>query len=140
MQRFCGALRKFVLIAVAYCTLLVTCASPAHGQQSSQSNNTQAFTQSSQGTYPAGGVQSAPSMATTPTPDGNAMRSTAQPSMGNDKMGAPGLIPSGIMVGQAGKWMVGYQVTFYKFDGNLVGTDPSAMWQFCGSSRWCRPT
>ena len=124
MQRFCGALRKFVLIALAYCTLLVTCASPARGQQSSQSNNTQAFTQSSQGTYPAGGVQSAPSMATTPTPDGNAMRSTAQPGMGNDKMGAPGLIPPGIMVGQAGKWMVGYQVTFYKFDGNLVGTDP----------------
>lgn len=37
-------------------------------------------------------------------------------------MGAPGLVPFGIMTGQAGKWMVGYRFVFEKMDGNLVGT------------------
>ncbi len=42
--------------------------------------------------------------------------------MGDDMMGAAGLTPPGIMVGKAGRWMVGYQVTFDKMDGNLVET------------------
>jgi len=38
-------------------------------------------------------------------------------------MGAPGLVPFDVMTGQAGKWMIGYQVMFEKFDGILDGTD-----------------
>src|SRR5262249_54240082 len=33
------------------------------------------------------------------------------------------LIPFGIMTGEAGKWMVGYQFMHEKMDGSLVGTD-----------------
>jgi len=33
------------------------------------------------------------------------------------------LMPFGIMTGEAGKWMVGYQFTHEKMDGSLVGTD-----------------
>src|SRR5262245_28968867 len=33
------------------------------------------------------------------------------------------LMPFGIMTGDAGKWMVGYQFTHEKMDGSLVGTD-----------------
>lgn len=38
-------------------------------------------------------------------------------------MGAPGLVPFDIMTGQAGKWMVGYQLMLDKMSGNLVGED-----------------
>lgn len=73
----------------------------------------------------------------TPTPDGMdpagtpkpAMKdmnsrdaSTQQAGMGNDMMGAGGLVPPGIMVGKAGRWMVGYQVMFARMDGNIIGT------------------
>jgi hypothetical protein len=40
-----------------------------------------------------------------------------------EMMGAPGLVPFDVMTGQAGKWMIGYQVMFEKFDGILDGTD-----------------
>lgn len=40
-----------------------------------------------------------------------------------EMMGTPGLVPFDIMIGQAGKWMVGYQFMFEKMNGNLVGTD-----------------
>ena len=33
------------------------------------------------------------------------------------------LMPFGIMTGEAGKWMVGYQFMHEKMDGSLVGTD-----------------
>ena len=33
------------------------------------------------------------------------------------------LMPFGIMTGEAGKWMVGYQFSHEKMDGSLVGTD-----------------
>jgi hypothetical protein len=33
------------------------------------------------------------------------------------------LMPFGIMTGEAGKWMIGYQFTHEKMDGSLVGTD-----------------
>ena len=39
-----------------------------------------------------------------------------------EMMGAPGLVPFDIMTGQAGKWMVGYQLMAEKMDGNLSGT------------------
>ena len=48
--------------------------------------------------------------------------STQDTGMGDDMMGAAGLVPPGIMIGKAGRWMVGYQVMFDKMDGNLVGT------------------
>src|SRR4030095_11793323 len=38
-------------------------------------------------------------------------------------MMSPCLMPFGIMTGEAGKWMVGYQFTHEKMDGSLVGTD-----------------
>ena len=33
------------------------------------------------------------------------------------------LMPFGIMTGEAGKWLVGYQFMHEKMDGSLVGTD-----------------
>jgi hypothetical protein len=33
------------------------------------------------------------------------------------------LMPFGVMTGEAGKWMVGYQFMHEKMDGSLVGTD-----------------
>jgi hypothetical protein len=42
--------------------------------------------------------------------------------MGGDMMGGAGLTPPGIMVGQAGRWMLGFQVMFDRMDGNRVGT------------------
>jgi len=48
--------------------------------------------------------------------------SSPNAAMPNDMMGAAGLVPPGIMVGKAGRWMVGYQVMFDKMDGNLVGS------------------
>jgi hypothetical protein len=38
-------------------------------------------------------------------------------------MGAPGLVPFDIMVGQAGQWMFGYQFMVESMDGMLDGTD-----------------
>lgn len=49
--------------------------------------------------------------------------STQNTGMNDDMMRAAGLVPPGIMVGKAGRWMVGYQVMFDKMDGNLVGTN-----------------
>ena len=37
-------------------------------------------------------------------------------------MGLPGLVPFGIMAGEAGRWMVGYQFMFDDMSGSLVGT------------------
>lgn len=66
-------------------------------------------------------------LAAAPTQPGMASMgprdSSSQAVVMNDgMMGAPGLTPPGIMIGQAGKWMVGYQFMFDKMDGNLVGT------------------
>lgn len=41
----------------------------------------------------------------------------------NDMTDAPGLAPFGIMTGEAGHWMVGYQFMLEQMDGNLNGTD-----------------
>ena len=87
---------------------------------------------------PANAVKSIPPAATpTPTPNGMIKSPTPKPDMtkmksseassskaemGDDMMGAAGLVPPGIMVGKAGRWMVGYQVMFDRMDGNLVGT------------------
>ena len=46
--------------------------------------------------------------------------SSQHPDM-KDMMGAP--LPFGIMIGRAGKWMVGYQYMFEKLDGILDGSD-----------------
>ena len=42
--------------------------------------------------------------------------------MSNKMMGTAGLVPLGIMVGEKGKWMVGYQVMFDKMRDNLDGS------------------
>ena len=42
-------------------------------------------------------------------------------NMSDGMMGSPGLVPTDIMIGQAGRWMVGYQVMFDKMNGNLQG-------------------
>jgi len=137
-QVFCSSIRKFGPIGLAYFTMLIACGLPAHGQQPSQSDPVPASVQPSQDTHPLGAIQSALAVAPKPTPDGKTQRPTAQPGMtgmessgvssqevgmGNDMMGAAGLTPPGIMIGQAKKWMVGYQVMFDNMNGNLIGSD-----------------
>ena len=64
-----------------------------------------------------------PSPATSETPQATASASVQQPmAMGASQMGAVGLTPPGIMMGGAGKWMVGYRYSIDRMDGNLVGT------------------
>ncbi len=96
MQSSCSSIRKFGPIVLTCFGLWTTCGLPARGQQV-PSTNTQAIAQSSKSSEDAG--------------------------MGNDMMGAAGLVPPGIMVGKAKRWMVGYQVMFDNMDGNLVGTE-----------------
>lgn len=50
-------------------------------------------------------------------------RAASQAASMTEMMGAPGLVPFDVMTGQAGKWMIGYQYMFEKFDGILDGTD-----------------
>lgn len=45
-------------------------------------------------------------------------------SMGEEVMSNAGLVPPGIMIGEAKKWMVGYQIMFDNMKGNLVETNP----------------
>lgn len=140
MQTFYSSIRKLGPIALTYFTIFSTCGLPAHGQQSSQSNNTLAFAQYSQREIRVSYLLRAPPVTPTPTPTPRgegpqtdaqtgmaSMESEGAPSqdagMGDDMMGAAGLVPPGIMVGNAGRWMVGYQIMFDKMDGNLVGTD-----------------
>jgi hypothetical protein len=80
--------------------------------------------------------KTAPSATPTPTPDAMIKSPTAMPNMPgmkssddpakktemDDGMGATGLVPPGVMVGMAGRWMVGYQVMFDRLEGNLVGS------------------
>lgn len=57
--------------------------------------------------------------------------------MASQTMGAVGLVPPGIMVGQARQWMIGYQVAFDEMSGNLVGAnrvgDAAVLQQFASS-------
>lgn len=137
MQSSAGSIRKSMPIAFASFTLLIACGLPALSQQPSPGNSTPAYVEYSQNTVPVLGVLDAPSP--TPTPEVKARKKpTPQPSMtgmkssdgssqdagmGGGMMGEAGLTPPGIMVGQAGRWMVGYQFMFDKMDGNLVGTN-----------------
>ena len=43
--------------------------------------------------------------------------------MGGKMMSNDGLVPPGIMVGETGKWMAGYQAMFDNMKGNLIGSD-----------------
>lgn len=138
-QSFYSSTRKLGPNVFAYFTMLIACGLPAHAQQSSSGNNAPAFAQYSQSTIPVSDALRAPSVTPTPTPNGKTQRPTAQPGMtgmgssggassqdagmSDDMMGEAGLTPPGIMVGKAGRWMVGYQFMFDKMDGNLVGTD-----------------
>ncbi len=59
----------------------------------------------------------------TPPMTGMATGGAASRAAGmTEMMGAPGLVPFDIMIGQAGKWMIGYQFMSEKMDGNLVGS------------------
>ena len=104
---------KFGPIALAF-TLLMICGLPVYGQQSSVSIN-RAFLPTP---TPQPMPTASPEMAGMKSRDA----STQDTGMGDDMMGAAGLVPPGIMIGKAGRWMVGYQVMFDKMDGNLVGT------------------
>ena len=44
-------------------------------------------------------------------------------AMSNKMMATAGLVPPGIMVGEKGKWMIGYQVMFDKMRDNLDGAN-----------------
>ena len=91
-----SSMRKLGPPVLACITMVLTCVRPIQSQQSSEGKATPALAQPSR-------------------------KSAA--GMGDDMMGATDLMPSGIMVGQAGRWMVGYTVMFDKMDGNLVGTN-----------------
>lgn len=82
---------------------------------------TSSFAQSSQNPLVAENLEPAFSLAPLFTPN---LRQSAgtQENMGSGAMGAPGLVPPGLMVGRAGRWMVGYQIMFDNMDGNVVGT------------------
>lgn len=54
-------------------------------------------------------------------PDMKGKNASQQREMKVDKM-VKGLIPQGIMMGEAKKWMIGYQVMFDNMKGNLVKT------------------
>ena len=115
-----------LLFTSAFITILLAMTATTYGFQNTAINN------------PANAVKSIPPAATpTPTPNGMIKSPTPKPDMtkmksseassskaemGDDMMGAAGLVPPGIMVGKAGRWMVGYQVMFDRMDGNLVGT------------------
>ncbi len=68
-----------------------------------------------------------PGMAQTPTtsPDMKDMKSSGTSSqaaiMGYNMMGAAGLVPHGVMVGMAGRWMVSYHFMIDRLEGNLIG-------------------
>ena len=58
------------------------------------------------------------------TSSGIAARAAAAQGMdmgGTDK-GGMSVMPPGVMVGEAGKWMVGYRYIYDRMDGNLVGS------------------
>ncbi len=48
--------------------------------------------------------------------------SSMDEQMGKNMMGAAGLVPHGIMVGKAGRWMISYHFMVERLEGNLVGT------------------
>ena len=104
IQSFNKSLQKFGLIAVTCLTLLFIYGLPAHGQKMTGMT---------------------PTPTPTPMPKMDDMKSEDKSSqddgMGDDMMGAGDLVPPGIMIGKAGKWMIGFQTMFEKMDGNLVG-------------------
>lgn len=57
------------------------------------------------------------------TPSGIAARAEAAQGMdmGGADQGGMSVMPPGVMVGEAGKWMVGYRYLYDRMDGNLVG-------------------
>ena len=55
-------------------------------------------------------------------PDMSGMQTKPMKGMGGEMMRNAGLFPPGIMIGEAKRWMVGYQVMFDKMEGNLVGS------------------
>ena len=57
-----------------------------------------------------------------PMTDMGLSKDASKDDMDDDMMGAPGLTPPGIMIGKAGRWMIGYQVMFDKMEGNRIGT------------------
>ena len=61
----------------------------------------------------------------TPTPDMKGMKpgdSSMDKDMGNNMMGAAGLVPHEMMVGKAGRWMVSYHFMIERLEGNRIGT------------------
>lgn len=64
-------------------------------------------------------LPSDPQQVKSPAPMGT--MSPGQVGMGGG-MEAAGMTPPSIMVGQGGRWVIGYQFSLDKFNGNLVGT------------------
>lgn len=105
MQRSSSLVRKFIPIFLSCFAFLITSGFPAHGQQPSPGNT------------PRQAIEQPPT-----TPMEVKGPSAERPGMGN-MMGTAGLTPPGIMVGKAGRWMLGYEFLLDNMDGNLVGTD-----------------
>ena len=67
----------------------------------------------------ASGSDASASMA---PPTSSALEAAPMQQMGKGgpKMGDMGLMPLGVMIGEAGKWMVGYSYTYERMVGNLI--------------------
>lgn len=63
-----------------------------------------------------------PARAQQPMPGMKPRGPASQAAGMTEMMGAPGLVPFDIMTGQAGQWMVGYQLMVERLDGILDGT------------------
>lgn len=56
------------------------------------------------------------------TPAMSGVQAKPMKGMGGEMRRNAGLVPPGIMIGEAKRWMVGYQGMFDKMEGNLVGS------------------
>lgn len=124
---------QIILVCV---TMLASGGLPAQGQQPTKSGSPPVSAKPTQrgcirdgvGRTPVRPIVAQDGMARMPmqrssVPDTGSTGPCARDAgMDDAMMGAAGLIPPGIMVGQGGRWMVGYQVMVDRMDGSLVGT------------------
>ena len=132
-QSFRSSIRKFGPMVLAPLAVLVACGLPAHGQQSAQSDNPQAFAQPSQGTDPADAVHPEPSATPTQTPDGKMQMPDGKMKTPDGKMQMPDgkktpdqkmQMPDGKMQMQG---MAGMKASFGNWSANREGSGTS--WQ-----------
>src|SRR5215831_10919816 len=97
-------MNRLHLLAIAYATLFFCIPSPA--------------VEMTMGKPPVAEVSDTKNMGAAGSPSGSANMNSDEMVMMNSC-----LMPFGIMTGEAGRWMVGYQFMHEKMDGSLVGTN-----------------